>query len=279
MPDLILSLVRDEPLLTEEIKIIKPDGPHKAVQAVLRRARVLLAVSDGHTQRAAGIVASELQALRKGLEANYRAAKAPYLAAGRALDQLFKDIDEPLKREYDRVTGLVSAYQDQERRKTELAKAKQDADQRAKEEAERKRLAELERQKQDAELKARHAEDARERLDNKRVVNQLEGAIEEQKVVLALQQEEFPMTRAEETPKVVGGRVYTDYDIEEIDIHAFAAAHPELVEIKLKRGATKEAIRLLDEAGKPLVMAGLRIRKYTRASFVGAAQIRMAKGE
>jgi hypothetical protein len=243
----------------------------------LRRARHLAPVVDAKTQREAGIVASELQGLRKGLEAQFRAAKTPYISGGRALDQEYKTIDLPMEEAYKYVTGLVASYQDQERRKLELARARAEAEARAKEEAERQHLADLERQQADAQMKARLAEDPRERMDNQRTAQLLGNAAEEQRVVLELQREELPVPAVKEAPKPTGGRVYVDYDIQVLDIHAFAAAHPELVEITLKRGATKEAIRLLDESGKPLEMRGLRIYKQTKASFVGAAAIRIGR--
>lgn len=277
MADLIESLVRNQPLLAEEIQIIKPDGPHKAVQQVLRRAKALKPVVDAATQREAGLVASELQGLRKGLETNFRAAKSPFLSAGRALDQLFKDIDGPMEAAYRQVTGMVARYQDQIRRAVEMERARAEAELRAAEQMERRRLAELEQQKQDAEMKARMAEDPRERMDNQRVAQALSGAVEEQRVVMELQREELPVPAVQEAPKLVGGRTFVDYEVTVLDIYAFAAAHPELVEITLKKGATKEAIRLLDEAGKPLEMKGLRIYKQTKAAFVGAAAIRIGK--
>jgi hypothetical protein len=277
MADLILSLVRNEPLLTEDIQIIKPEGPHKAVTQVLKRAKALAPVTDAISQREAGIVASELQGLRKGLETTYRAAKTPFVAGGRALDQIYHDIDGPLERAYKNVTAMVAKYQDEERRKQELARARAEAEARQKEEAERVRLAAIERERQAAEMKARMAEDPRERMDSQRTAAQLAAAADEQRIVMELQREELPMAPVPQTPKPVGGRVYDDYDITVVDIRAFAAAHPELVEITPKRGAIKEAIRLLDEAGKPLQMAGLRIYKQTKASFVGASAIRIAK--
>jgi hypothetical protein len=95
--------------------------------------------------------------------------------------------------------------------------------------------------------------------------------------MMELQREELPVPAVKEAPKLVGGRTFVDYEVTVLDIYAFAAAHPELVEITLKKGATKEAIRLLDEAGKPLEMKGLRIYKQTKAAFIGAAAIRIGR--
>jgi hypothetical protein len=277
MPDLILSLVRGEPFLTEDISVVKPDGPHKAIAQLLRRSKNLPEVIDAKTQREASLVASEIQALLKGLETQYRALKAPYVAGGRSLDQQYNDIAGPMRAAYQHAANLVAAFQTQERRKQELARARAEAEARAKEEAERARLTEIEKAKQEAEIKARLAEDPAERLDNQRTAQQLANAAEEQRVALELQREELPMAPVPEAPKLVGGRFYYEYDIQITDIYAFAKAHPELVEITLKKGATKEAIRLLDEAGKPLQMPGLRIYKQPKAAFVGAATVRITK--
>lgn len=277
MADIIQTLVRNEPLVIEDIRIIKAEDANKAVAQVIRSAAAITEVSDVKSQRRAGIVASELQALRKGLEANYRAAKAPLVAAGRALDQTFRDIDGPLLAAYQHLTGLVSGYQDQERKKVELERAKLEADVRAKEALENRRLAEIQQAKQEAEMKARLAEDARERRDNQRAAEQLAEAEKEQKIVIELQKEEFPVTTIQEAPKPVGGRTYTEYEITVLNIFLFASAHPELVEITLKKGPVKDLVRAMDERGEPLVLKGLRIRKYTKTAFVGAASIRIAK--
>jgi hypothetical protein len=277
MPDLMLTLVKNQPLSAGDFVIVKPEGPHKAMAQVLRQAKNITAVESDAEARTAGIVASALQGLRKGLRANYDNEKAPILAGGRGLDQLFHDLDGPMEREYKRITGLYSGFADQKRLQADLQRARQEADIRAAVQAEEQRLADLERQRQTAELKAKLAEDPRERIETKRELAQLNSDVDEAKLRVEIQREEVPMERVPETPKPVGGRVYTDYEIDVEDAHLFARQYPELVEIVVKRGPTKERLRQLDEAGKSIQLAGLKVRKFTRSSFVGAASIRIER--
>lgn len=273
--DLIIGLVRDEPLVVADCRVIKPEGPNLAMKAVLERAAAITQVFDEISQRKASIVAQELQGLRSGLEANFKNAKQPVTALGRALDNTYKELDRPMEVEYRRIDKLVSGYQDDLRRKAELAKAKIEAEQRERARQERERLIALERAQQEAELKARLAESSREKAQALRTAATLAQGVEEQKIVIELEKENLPVSQEEEPAKPPGGRVWTQYTAEMIDPIALVNSHPELVNITLRQSAAQEFLKAQDEAGKPLGCPGLRGRKTTRTSFVGAAAIRI----
>jgi hypothetical protein len=275
--DLIVAHVRDLPLVVADCSVIKPPGPNAAMQQVLKRAAGITDVFDETSQRKASTIAQELQGLRSGLQANYKNAKQPVTSLGRALDNTFKELDRPMEIEYRRIDQLVSRYQDDLRRKAELAKARAEAEQRARERQEREHLAALERTQQEAALRARLAEDAREKAEATQLAKTLAPAIEEQKIIIELQGENLPVPMDEPPPKPPGGRVWTQYVVEMTDPLAVAFEHPELVNITLKQAAAQEFAKALDEAGKPLVAKGLKIQKHTRTSFTGAAAIRIDK--
>jgi multidrug efflux pump subunit AcrA (membrane-fusion protein) len=276
--ELILGLVREQPLVVSDCRVIKPEGPNRAMAQVLKRAEAITEVNNEATQRQASTVAQELQGLRGGLAANYRSAKQPVTSFGRALDNVFHELDRPMELEYRRIEKLVSAYQDQIRRQAELAKAQQEAEQRERERQERARLAALERAKQEAELKARLAESARERREAERAASALTPAIEAQKIALAVETENAPITFEDPPPeKPPGGRVWTQYIVEMTDPVALAIEHPELVKIELRQEQAQAFAKNLDEAGKPMVCKGLIMKKVTRTSFTGAAAIRIDK--
>jgi hypothetical protein len=273
--NLIVGLVRDEPLVTSDCRVIKPDGPIKAMQQVLKRAEAIQDVTDELTQRKAATVAQELQGLRAGLTANYKNAKQPITSMGRAIDNVYHELDRPMEIEYRRIDKLVSLYQDGLRRKVELAKAKAEAEQRERQRKEQEQLAALQRAKEDAERRARLAEDAAERKDALRTAAALTPVIAEQEISSELQRENLAVPFEESPAKPPGGRVWTQYVVEMTDPVAVALEHPELVTITLKQAAAQEFAKQLDEAGKPMTAKGLRMQKFTRTSFTGAAAIRI----
>lgn len=273
--DLIIGLVRDEPLVVADCRVIKPDGPNRAMQQVIKRAQLVTEVTDETTQRKAATVAQELQGLRAGLKANYTNAKQPVTSLGRALDNTFHELDRPMELEYRRIDRLVSGYQDNLRRAAELAKAKAEAEQRERERIEQERLLKLQRAKEEAEIRARLSEDARERAEAKRLADSLTPAIQTQQIAIELESENLAVPQDEPPAKPPGGRVWIQYQVELIDPIAVALEHPELVNITLRAAAAQEFAKSLDEAGKPMVAKGLKMQKFTRTSFVGAAAIRI----
>jgi hypothetical protein len=273
---LIVGLVRDEVLTVADCRVIKPEAPHRAMQQVLARAAKITEVENETDQRVAARVARELQGLRKGLEANYRSAKQPITSMGRAMDDVYHELDRPMEIEYRRIDKLVSLYQDEITRARELARAKMEAQQREAERAERERMMAMERAKEEAQLRAKLAESTREKNQALRTAASISLGIEEAKIALELQRENQPIVLDEQSSaKPPGGRVWIQYIVEMIDPVAVALEHPELVNITLKQAAAQEFAKSLDEAGKPMVCKGLRMQKQTRTSFAGAAAIRI----
>jgi hypothetical protein len=272
---LITTLVRGEPLKSDEISVIRPAT--EAITAVIKRAKAILEVNDSKTQAKASLVAQELQGLRSGLEANYRAAKSPIISTGRALDGLYKELDEPLLEQYRRMDALVSSFQDKEKQKVEMAEAKIKAEERLIEERAKQRIRELERAKEELEFKLRQADDAREKNQANKSLNRVATQIEAEKIGLEIAKENVPVQTVPipVAPKPPGGRPWTQYHVELVDPIALFNVRPELLKIELRLAAAQALAKSLDEGGKPLQVPGLSIRKETRTSFPGAAAIRI----
>src|ERR1700721_3046267 len=238
MSDESLILVRGEPLRSGDISIHKPQQAVEAMNAVIERAKVIKKVTDPVSQSRASLVAAELKGLLKGLELNYRTAKDPIIAVGRALDQLNRELEIPLKEQYNRMDRLVSGYQDEIRRERELAEAKERAEkQRLEQEAARK-IAELEREREKLRLQAKLAEERAEREKAEKEGRKLDTEIRAKEVELQLEKENLPIVKAPVAEQPIpGGRSWTQYVIRLADpltsdhIASLLENHPELIKM------------------------------------------------
>jgi hypothetical protein len=269
-------LVRGVPLKPEEIIVSRPPAAQEAMQAVLKRAKAIVAVTSPKSQATASLVAQELQGLRKGLKDQYDLAKRPIINTGTALDTIYKELDTPLKDAYGVVSGMVASYQDGLRLEEEriAAEAKAAEDRKQKEhEAEIKRL---EAEKAAELARAKAATDGRDRAGAERKIERISQEIESEQVAMVMEKENLPLA---EVPvpraKPQGGRTYYDYQVEITDQKALFAARPELLKVELKVGAAKEAAKYLDQTGAPLnTIPGLSIKRIPKAAFKAASVIR-----
>lgn len=261
----------------QEITVSRRKDAMAAWETLLKRAKAITQVSDVKSQAKAALVARELQGLRKGVEANYRAAKAPLLAATRALDTLFHELDSPLADALAIIDKLVSGFRDKQRLELEVAEATRKAEERRLEQERVQKIRELERLKQEAEMRLKLAEDAREKAAAQRQVAKADSGIQTEQVALQIEKENLPVADIpREIPKASGTRPWTEYLVEMTDPIKLYGAQPQLLKIELRVGQAKEFAKALDEAGKPLdSVPGLQIRKTTRTSFTGAASIRI----
>lgn len=269
-------LVRGEPLLEGHITVTVPIEANKAMRAVIARAEKITVITDEQTHARASLIARELQGLRKGLETNYRAAKAPVLNAERALDGMYKELDGPLKDEYQRMDRLVSGYGEEQRREQARLDAARRAEECRIEEEAKAEVARLQRAKEEAELRARLEEDARAKKAAERQVNKLEEKIESVEVSAQIEKDSIPFPEPVLTRKPIGGRRWTEYTVKMTDETALFAARPDLVKVELREGMAKELAKSMDDKGIALdSIPGLQITKVSRTSFTGASRIRI----
>jgi hypothetical protein len=280
MENAIVTLVKGEPFRIEDITVSPPEKFKRAMEIVINRAKEIKKVNSPVTQNVAASAASELKGMMLGLEANYKAAKAPGVALGHAIDNLYHSLYGPLEAEYKRLDSLVSAFHDDLDRERDLAEAKLKAELQRAEQESRAKINQLQREKEELAMKLRLAEEGKERAMANRQLNKVNNDIEAEQISLQLQKETLPVptTYVPDSPKAPGSRKWKDYVVEIVDERLVYEHHRELLKVELKLQAAKELAKALDEEGKPLQVPGLKIRRQTRTSFTGAATIRISDG-
>ena len=268
-------LVAGVPL--QEITVSKHKDAMAAWETLLKRAKAMGEVTDAKSQEKASLIGRELQGLRKGVETQYHAAKAPLLNATRALDALFHELETPLAEAIKSIDRKVSSFRDKQRLELEVAEATRKAEERRIEEERLRKIKQLEREKAEAEMKLKLAEEAREKAAAQRQMAKAEEKIQTEQVAMQVERENLPVANIpHEIPKPTGGRPWTEYLVEMTDPIKLYGAQPQLVKIELRTGMAKEFAKSLDEGGQRLdSVPGLQIKKTSRTSFVGAASIRI----
>lgn len=120
-------------------------------QTALESAKEITTVSDEFTQSIAVESARELAGLSKMVEKSRTDFKAPILELGRAIDSKAKELVVGIELESKRINGLVTAFQDTQRRKAEAAERARLAEIRRIEDEQRKSAAAQEQSRIDAE--------------------------------------------------------------------------------------------------------------------------------
>jgi len=140
-----------------------------------------------------------------------------------------------------RLKRLLTDYEIEQRRIAAEAQLKRFEEERRRQAEEAARMAEIARQVQAAERAERQAlnERDREAAETRRMVAEEAAAAE--RAAAAQRQANLPVVV--EAPRVAGTVVRDEWTFEVTDLTAFAAAHPELVEITVKRAAVLQKIR------------------------------------
>lgn len=203
-------------------------------ELLLRCASITTVADRLDADHATGIL-RDLTAFTKRIEAARVEAKAPALEIGKRIDTLAKELAQAVTAEATRVSGVVGAFEAEERRKAEAARREAEAQAAAiRYEAERK-AAEARRLAGNA-LEADRAEDAVREKAAEQIVAVLQAAT------------------ISEAAKAPGTAVREDVVFEVLDIRALHAAHPELVNLE----PNGTAIRAILRANPNLQVPGLR---------------------
>jgi hypothetical protein len=197
-----------------------------------RRAALALATEIGLVESAADLEAAakalaSVKGLAKAVEDSRKDAKAPVLEAGRAIDVAAKEFLAPLDTEGRRLSLLVGAYQDAERRKAERAR-------REAEEAERAALAEM-----DARERERVRQESAGRTGT--LLEDVEAIRDEAAKKIADARAEAAIVAA--NSKADGVATRTTWRFEVTDIEALYRAHPELVVLEPNGNAIRAIIK------------------------------------
>ncbi len=182
-----------------------------------------------------------LKAITKAVEASRTAIKAPVLDLGKRIDATAKQFVAEVEVEITRLTGLLTSYEVEQRRIAAEEERKRQEEERRRQAEEAARMAEIRRQQEAAARAELLANTERERAaaEAQRIAAESAAAIEQ--AAAAARQANLPAVV--EPPKVAGTVVREDWTFEVTDLRAFAQAHPELVEITVRRADVLKMIR------------------------------------
>ena len=184
-----------------------------------------------------------LSVVAKAVEASRSAVKAPVLDIGKKIDATAKAFVAEVDQEITRLTGLMTQWEIEQRRIAAEAERKRQEEERRARAAEEARLAEIRRQQEAAaraELLA-NTEAERAAAEARRIAAEVAAATERENA--AARAAAAHLIAVVDPPKVAGTVVREDWTFEVTDLRAFAAAHPDLVEITVRRADVLKLIR------------------------------------
>lgn len=221
-------------------------------QTALDDARMVRAVSDQFGQESAVDALRAVKALIAETEKARKAVKAPVLDLGKRIDTLASEFTGELEREAARLSGLLTAYELEQRRiAAEEQRKRDEAERKAREEAAR-----IERERQEAERKALQSGDTEARQAAARIAAERAKAEADARIAAAVAAQNAPVVERAQ------GQVVSDHwTFDVVDIHALAAACPDLVTITPKRA---DILALIKSGTREI--AGLTIRQETSVS-------------
>jgi hypothetical protein len=186
-----------------------------------------------------------IKALTKAVEESRKDVKGPLLDTGRKIDAVAKDFVDSLNAEASRLSTMVGAYQEAQRRKAERVKA---------EEAQKQQEAIIEMQTKQAALQSEGKLDAA-------AADALRAEAADK-----IAESQLAAMKAE-GPKADGVVTRTSWKFDVTDIDALHAARPDLCVIT----PNNAAIRAVIKNGKSI--PGLRIWQEAAAVVRGAAKV------
>lgn len=235
---------------------VTADAYARRVQ-VLEAAKCVDVIRSDFQQQEAVEALRGLKGLQKEVESSRSAVKAPVLDLGKRIDATAKTFLETVDAEVLRLTRLVTDHEAEQRRKAQEAERKRLEAEAEARRVEQTRLAELRRQEEEARRVEQAAATESQRLAAEERRREIEAQAQREEDEAKLRRASAPVTL--EAPKPAGVSVSQPWTFEVLDVRAFAAAHPDLVEINVRRSAVLGKIR---EGARE--MAGLRIYQETK---------------
>ena len=219
---------------------INPGAIETRDEAINTASLILNVRNQG--QFAAGADALKgLKIVSKAVEMSRTAAKGPVLDLGKRIDGAAKDFLTEVDAEIVRLTALLTSYEVEQRRIAAEAERQRQEEERRKQAEEAARIAEIRRQQEAAARAELLANTERERAAAKAQRIAMESAAAIERAAAAERQANLPVVI--EAPKVAGTVIREDWTFEVHDVIAFALAHPNLVEITVRRADVLKLIR------------------------------------
>jgi hypothetical protein len=182
-----------------------------------------------------------LRVMAKSVEASRVEIKSPVLEIGKKIDQTAKTFLAEVDVEITRLTGLMTQWEIEQRRIAAEAERQRQEEERRKQAEEAARMAEIHRQ-QEAAARAEmlaNTEAERAAAEASRIAAEQAAAV--QKAAAVERQANLPVVI--EPPKVAGTVIREEWTFDVHDVIAFALAHPQLVEITVRRADVLKLIR------------------------------------
>ncbi len=223
---------------TESVSIQIVPAAFTMRQDVLDDSATIITVTTPVTQKAAVEAARAIASLLKAVETSRKEAKAPVLDLGQRIDATAKEFIKDVLAEEARLKRLLTDYEIEQRRLAMEAERKRQEEERKLRAAEEARLAEIRRREEAARRDAMMAETEAQRIAAERAQA---AAVAERVAAAAARTVVAPVPI--QPVKAAGTIVRDEWNFEVTDLAAFAAAHPELVEITVKRAAVLQKIR------------------------------------
>jgi hypothetical protein len=203
----------------EETKVVIPNYAIQVRDNALQSALSILEVKTPDQQDMAVMCMKSLKTIMNDMENSRKQVKKPVLDMGKKIDSMAEEFIEEVNDHHNRISMLVTSFQEQERRKSELIRQEQE---RIRMEAIQK--AEDAKKTLEAKMLAAKTDSAKAKVMDK-ILNVDEAAREQ---IL-----ESHKAQIEAAPAKSSGLVFKDdWKFEVTDINALFAAHPDCVKLE-----------------------------------------------
>lgn len=272
----IIPYLGNEPIAATKVFIRVSPQDRARAEELIERAGLITAVTDQRSFDIATALAGEVKGMLNEIDESRKAAKKPFGAVEKAIDNLAFGISQAVVVEHNRILELLNGYV----RKLEAERKAED--QRKAEAARREREAyeakirEAQAAQREAQLKAQQAEDeaTRLRLQEEALKSQL--LAEQQKLSQELAEEVANLDEEPRKGLVPGGRVDHPMTFKLVDLPAVINNHRlELLRWEINHRACQDAVKLqlerwIDAGRNPEdfkpVLPGIEISQETSVS-------------
>jgi hypothetical protein len=272
----IVPFVGEEIVTASTISVRVNAKDRDRAEFMVKSTSGLVAVPDNDAFQTIRRAAGQLKSLITEIEDSRKAAKRPFAAVEKAINDLASEVGQPVQAEHNRLLGLLNGYvtrleaaAKEEQRKKDEALAKQAAIQ-------QERLKEAQAAQAKAEAEARAAKNEADQLKAREVARQKAAAAESVQLAAEMAGE---IAKIGEQPKrgfVPGGRVDHLHEFKLVDVKTCVSNGGfKLLRWELDKRACQDAVKLQLELNPnaPPSLPGIEITQKTSVSVRASARI------